>query len=295
MSSGNRRWAGDSARLLRRRVATPVFVALITLGGLGTAQAQESSPAASPAGSACVVAAEGTSASPAASPAAGALATPVSDEAVIGSATTALKTYYGCLSETSTRGNYEELTVGNVSALENGNLLVDHQVKLGKQVLASRATLVESNGEWAVASQTAISPKTDLDMVTLSIKVADGAVEASPPSAEAKSAVSFHGVNSEKSAQTFVLLSVPEKFDPKSMTAFDPAALPDGVTLVGELPVAAGAEGDALFVGLEPGTYAAYAAGADGTLATGAVFALTAPAKLDVPSIFATPVATPAT
>ena len=294
MSSGNRRWAGGSDRLLRRRVATPVFVALIALGGLGTVQAQESSPAASPAGSACVAAAEGTGASPAASPAADALATPVSDEAVIGAATTALDTYYGCLSETSTRGSYAELTVSTVSTLENGNLLVEHQVKLGKQILASRATLVESNGEWAVTSQTAISPKTDLDMVTLSIKVADGAVEASPPSAEAKDAVSFHGVNSEKSAQTFVLLSVPEKFDPTSMTAFDPSALPEGVTLVGELPIAAAAEADALFVGLAPGTYAVFAVGEDGKLATGTVIALTEPVKLDVPSIFASPEATPA-
>ncbi|MGI8484145.1 MAG: hypothetical protein ACR2OU_07770 [Thermomicrobiales bacterium] len=295
MSSGNRRWAGDSARLLRRRVATPVFVALITLGGLGTVQAQESSPAASPAGSACVVAAEGTSASPAASPAADAHATPVSDEAVIGSATTALQTYYGCLSGTSTRGSYESLTVSNVSTLENGNLLVEHQVKLGKQVLASRATLVERNGEWAVSAQTAIAPKTDLDMVTLSIKVADGAVEAGRPSAEAGAAVSFHGVNSEKSAQTFVFLSVPEKFDPKSMTTFDPKALPEGVTLVGELPLAADSEGDALFEGLEPGTYAVFAAGNGGKLATGAVITLTAPVKLDVPSIFGTPGATPTT
>lgn len=294
MSSGNRRWAGGSARLLCRRVATPVFVALIALGGLGTAQAQESSPAASPAGSACVVAAEGTGASPAASPAADALATPVSDEAVIGAATTTLDTYYSCLSETSTRGSYGELTVSAVSALEDGSLLVNHQVTLGKQVLASRATLVESNGEWAIAAQTAISPKTNLDMVTLAIKVADGAVSTSPPSAEAKDAVSFHGVNSEKSAQTFVLLGVPEKFDPTSMTAFDPAALPEGITLVGELPLAAAAEGDALFVGLEPGTYAVFAVGEDGTLATGTVITLTEPVTLDVPSIFDTPEATPA-
>ncbi|MGI8484333.1 MAG: hypothetical protein ACR2OU_08720 [Thermomicrobiales bacterium] len=294
MSAGNHRWASGSVRLLCRRAATPVFVALIALGGLGSAQAQDASPAASPAGSACVVAAEATGASPEATPAADAQATPVSDEAVIGAATTALDTYYSCLSETSTRGSYGELTVSDVSSLEDGSLLVDHQVTLGKQVLANRATLVETNGEWAVAGQTAISPRTTLDMVTLSIKVTDGAVEAGRPSAEAGPAVSFHGVNSEKSAQTFLFLSVPEKFDPTTMTAFDPTALPEGVTLVGELPLAAESEGDALFVGLEPGSYAVFAVGGDGTLATGTVITLTKPATLDVPSIFDTPEATPA-
>ncbi len=291
----NRRSADDSMRLLCRRVATPVLAALITIGGLGTAQAQDASPAASPAGSACVVAADTSGASPAASPATDALATPVADQAVIDTATAALTTYYDCLGQTSTRGSYEALTVNSVSSLADGSLQVDHQVNLGKQVLASRATLVESDGAWMVASQTAIAPKTDLDTVTLSIKVTGGAVEAGRPSAVAGPAVSVHMVNGEKTDQTFVVLSVPEKFDPASMKTYDPAALPADVAVVGELPLAAGTEGDALFVGLEPGNYAVFAVGSDGTLATGAVFALTAPAKLDVPSIFDTPVATPAT
>ncbi len=293
MSSGIRRSARGSMLLLGRRAATPVFVALLTLGGLGTVQAQDASPSASPAGAACVTAASATGASPEASPATDVLATPVSDQAVIDTATTTLETYYSCLSDTSTRGSYEALVVTMVSTLDDGSLLVDHQVQLGNQIWASRATLVDQDGTWMVVSQVAIAPTTDLDLVTLSAKVSGGLVEVGRPSADAGEAIMIHGVNGESTDQTFVLLAVPEAFDPATMTTYDPAALPEGVTIVGELPLAAGAEGDALFEGLKPGNFAMFAVGADGTLATGAVFALTEPVKLDVPSIFDTPEATP--
>jgi len=212
---------------------------------------------------------------------------------MIDTATATLETYYSCLSETSSRGSYEELVVMMVSTLDNGSLLVDHQVKLGSQIQANRATLIDQDGSWMVVSQTAIAPKTDLDLVTLSAKVSGGVVEVGRPAADAGEAILIHGVNGETTSQTFVLLGVPEAFDPATMTSYGPAALPEGVTIVGELPLAAAAEGDALFIGLKPGNYAVFAVGADGKLATGAVFALTEPVKLDVPNIFDTPEATP--
>jgi len=294
MASGNGRSVPGSFMLLRRRVVTPICVALIALGGIGGAQAQEATPGGAAGGSACVTAAGvGAASGAAATPADAAAATPVSDQSVIDTATTALQAFYTCQDENSVSGTYDHLVVSSVSSTADGSLLVEHQVQRGTQLLAGRATLVDNGGTWSVTAMTPTTPKTDVDMVTISAKVSDGAVELSPASAEAKPAVSLHGINAESTDQVIVVLKTPDGFDPASITSYNPRELPDGVTLMGELPLAAGAEGDAIFLGLEPGAYAIYGVGTDGTLSTGAALTLTEEVKLDVPSIFDTPEATP--
>lgn len=294
MASGNGWSVPGSFMLLRRRVVTPICVALIALGGIGGTQAQEATPGGAAGGTACVTAAgAGAVSGAAATPADAAAATPVTDQSVIGTATTALQAFYTCQDENSVSGSYEHLAVSSVSSTADGSLLVEHQVQRGAQLLAGRATLADSGGTWSVTAIAPMTPKTDVDMVTISAKAGDGAVELSPASAEAKPAVSIHGINAEPSDQVIVVLKTPDGFDPASLTSYDPRALPDGVTLVGELPLAAGAEGDAIFLGLGPGAYAIYGVGTDGTLSTGAALTLTEEVQLDVPSIFDTPEATP--
>ncbi len=290
MSSGNRRSETLRGASVRRRIVTPVVVALMTLGGLSSVHAQDATPAASPAAATCVTAAvSGAVASPVSSDE----ATPVTDQATSNSVYKAVSLYYGCLSGNLIVGAYSGLNITSISSLPDGSLLVDNQVSVLSQVYASELTLVQSGDSWDVTNAVAIAPQTDLDVAALSAEVAGKAFTATT-AADTSPAIMVHFANGEKTPQTFVILMTPDKFDLSTVTSFDLSKLPAGTTYIGETTLDPGAEADTLFLGLLPGNYAFIAVNADGSVDATSPLVLSEPADLDVPDIFASPEATPA-
>lgn len=129
------------------------------------------------------------------------------------------------------------------------------------------------------------------DSTTLAVAWDGEALEVLPAETEMRPTVILQTTNGGDTPLEFALMQTPEGFDPAtfSLADFD-GTLPDGVTAIGAYALDAGGVEGAVFEGLTAGSYLVAASNGQSF-----GFVLTEPSALDVPDIFASPAATPAT
>ena len=299
MSSGSRSPWRSGRSLLRLSFVVTLLISSLFATAMHTHVAAQD---ATPAGDACApIGGDEAAATPeAASPVVeeAPVGTPVEDQATIDAATAVVTEAWDCVNEFGLTSTFS--SVLTVFDYGDGTLGVDYQIATGtKQVERYLDVLVEDAGAWSISERTALAPETDLDKVSVGVKLvsADGtpAIEIAVASFEASPATLFQITNDNDVAQAFALLTVPEGFDPAAAGSFDVLAIPEGTTLEGVTILDAGASGVALFEGLTPGNYAAYslAVAEDGATLTdqglSTVLTVTEPVELDIPDVVGTP------
>ena len=257
----------------------------------------------------------------------------VEDQAVIDAATAAVSNVYACLTEGNILGalalttdNFRESVIGaanlyTAAALAepwfegfsetitvvngvydngDGSLSVDYQTIDGKQVYHYLDVLVEEDGVWKFDATFDLTPETDLDKLSIGVNFATAddelVIEIARPEFEATEATLFQVTNTGDWGHNFVLISVPDGFDPASLTHPEsPATLPEGTEFLGSIDLEPGQSGAALFEGLEPGSYViyCYVEAPDGeTHADKGMyvpFTVLPPIELDIPDVVGTP------
>jgi hypothetical protein len=262
--------------------------------------AQDATPDASPAGDACAPVGGEEEATPEASPVAeeAPVGTPVDDQAVIDAATAVVSEAWDCVNEFGLTSTFT--SVASVVSYDDGSLGVDYQVATGsKQVERFLDVLTDEAGTWTITDRSLLTPETDLDSTSIGVNFATAddelVIELARAELEASEATLFQITNTGDWDHNFVLVSVPEGFDPATAGHFDIAAPPEGTTVEGGISLASGEAGAALFEGLAPGSYVVYcvAEAPDGeTHADKGMFApltITEAVPLDIPDVVGTP------
>ncbi|MEJ7838796.1 MAG: hypothetical protein WKF81_08265 [Thermomicrobiales bacterium] len=219
---------------------------------------------ATPAGDACAaVGGDDAMTSPEASPVAeeAPVGTPVEDQAVIDTATAAISEAWGCVNEFGLMSTFTEVL--GVVDYGDGSLGVDYQVATGsKQIERFLDVIEDMDGTWKITDRSLLNPETDSDLSTIGIRFAtvddELVIESNLASFETNEAIEFQVTNTGDWAHNFVLVMVPEGFDPAAAGHFDVLAPAEGTTVEGGISLEAGEVGSAIFEGLEAGSYVIY-------------------------------------
>lgn len=253
----------------------------------------------------------------------------VEDQAVIDEATATVNNIWACVNEGNylgaaalTTANYRLTEFGtenlytvaalleqfelsgtvqevlNVYQYDDGSVGVDYQIISGIQVSRTLDIYVEEDGSWKLDADYDLAPETDLDSQTIGVKfgTADNefVFEVAPAEFAAEPATIFQATNVGALEHEFVLLQVPEGFDPATITN-PQGPPPEGVSFVGAFFLQPGQTGDLLLEGLQPGNYVAYCflpIGDGTTHADAGMFlpiTVTEPVDLGIPDVVGTP------
>jgi uncharacterized cupredoxin-like copper-binding protein len=269
-------------------------------------------------------------ATPAEAPPAPPTGTPVEDQAVIDQVTAAASNIAACLTEGNylgalslTTSNFRLSTFGtdniytvatflegyvpgsitevhDVVQLDGGAFGIDYASHEGKAVYHTFDVFVDVDGTLMLDSSYELEPETSLDSQTITVVLGTAedefAMTVEPASFAVEPATAFLTANNGTMGHEFVILQVPDGFDPASLTnPSGPDDLPDGVSYLGSTYLEPGQTGTLLFEGLEPGNYVGYCfiPLEDGmTHAQNgmyAAFTITAPVDLGIPDVVGTP------
>jgi hypothetical protein len=190
--------------------------------------------------------------------------------------------------------------VNGVFQYDDGSVGIDYNSAEGMQVLHALDVYVQQDGAWLLDASYELPAQSDLDTssITVTLGTADNefAMVVEPASFAASPATNFVIYNNGTIEHEFIVLQVPEGFDPATLTnPQSPADLPADVTFVGATFAAPGQVTAALFEGLQPGNYVGYCfiPAEDG--ATHAehgmymAFTITEPVVIDVPDVVGSP------
>jgi len=129
------------------------------------------------------------------------------------------------------------------------------------------------------------------DSTTLAVSWDGEALEVIPDETELRPTVILQTTNASEQPIEFAVLQTPEGFDPTTVSLADfDGTFPEGVTPIGAYSLEAAGVDGAVFEDLAAGSYLVITSNGQSF-----PFVLSEPAALDVPDIFATPGATPAT
>ena len=256
--------------------------------------------------------------------------TPVDDQATIDAVTAAATNIQSCLAEGNALGalslttsefrmsqfgtdniytiaamleGYTPAPIGTVNGVyqyEDGSLGIDYTSAEGKQLTHTLDVFIEQDGAWLLNAEYELPAQSKLDTTTITVVLGTPENEFSltvePASFSASPATNFTVYNNGTMEHEFIILQVPEGFDPASLTnPQGPEDLPADVTFVGATWVAPGEVGSALFEGLEPGNYVGYCfiPLEDGTTHAQngmyMAFTITEAVDLDVPDVVGSP------
>ncbi len=255
-------------RTLRPQLAATALALGISLGGTA-AVAQDASPDAAVN---CQVAAEevvvGT---PEASPVTEMEGTTVEDEATIADVTGAVE---GCNPDVA--GSIE---IDEVIEYEDGSFGVTYQYMENQQVLRVHEVYSAEGDAWTLVSREAEAPQTDLDVITLSVKVGDDSLEVTPGQSNLTDATRLRVESSASSDVTVGLYASSEDVDTESLAGTDISGL-EG--LAGEQVIPAGETQEVLFEGLEEGTYIVVVSDDSGSIVSATSTTIDPPMELPV-------------
>ena len=262
---------------LRSRLATAAVALSISLTGAGIVAAQDATPAGNVNCEAPQIATP--AASPAASPVAEAAAgTVVDDQAVIDELTQVVTT---CAPEGATN-----LEVHEVHAFADGRYAVDYQYLSGKQLVHLMDSWSNQTGTWALENRTPLSPESNEDTITASVKIGgEAGLELSPAQFPLQPAVNFHVNNQGDAPVTFGFYSGPADFDVASITGVTMDAVPDTLSPLGSSTVPGTTELDVVFEQLDPGSYVIVVFDGSGAATNAALVTIDEPVVIEVPDV----------
>jgi len=270
--------------VLRSRLATAALALSLSLTGAGIVAAQDATPAGSTEVDCAApepVLPEGTpGASPVASPVAENLtAGPVVDDQATIDELTQVVT--ACAPEGA--ANLEVMTVYGYA---DGRYGVDYQYRDGNQLMHWLDVYSNQTGTWTLEQKMPLSPRSDMDTITASVKVGgEAGIELSPAQFPVQPAVNFHVNNQGADAVTFSLYAGPADFDPASVEGVEADAVPDTLSPIGSIAVLGGTELDVIFEEIEPGSYAIVIFDTTGTATNAALVTLDEPIVIEVPDV----------
>jgi hypothetical protein len=244
---------------LRSRLATAAVALSISLTGAGIVAAQDATPAGDAA------------AEQAAAPV-------VEDQAVIDELTQVVTT---CAPEGATN-----LEVHEVHAFADGRYAVDYQFLSGKQLIHLMDSWSNQTGTWTLENRTQLSPESNEDTITASVKIGgEAGLELSPAQFPLQPAVNFHVNNQGDSPITFGLYSGPADFDVASISGVTMDAVPDTLSPIGTAAVPGTTELDVVFEQIEAGSYVIVVFDASGAATNAALVTIDEPVVIEVPDV----------
>lgn len=256
-------------RILRPRLAATALALTIGLGG-SAAVAQDATPADTAVN--CQIAAgEVVVGTPEASPVTDVQGTPVEDEAMIEDVTAAVQ---GCNPDVA-----DSIEIDEVVQYEDGSFGVTYQFTQNQQVLRVLETYAAEGDAWTLVGHESQAPETDLDVITLSVKVGDDTLEVTPGQSNLTDATRLRVESSASTDTTVGLYAASEDVDTESLAGTDVSEL-EGIA--GEQVIPAGETQEVLFEGLEEGTYLVVVSDDSGSIVSASSVTIDPPMELPV-------------
>ncbi|MBA2248370.1 MAG: hypothetical protein H0W23_09580 [Chloroflexia bacterium] len=278
------------------RLGVALLGATLLVSGGGSALAQDATPSASPEAGATadpVAACLAPGAGGGATPVVVVEGAPVEDQATIDEATVGATAFFDCLNSNvgpaDLGGPYALTSLIGVFDLGDGTYGVEHQFTHGSRLVQAVAVLSEGDGGLVVSGLSMIPVDIQGDSTTLAVTLGGEEAGVVPGETETRASVILQSTNDSEAPLSVAVLMVPEGFDPASFSLADyDGTLPTGATPVGTYDVEAGETVGAVFQNVTAGSYLI-------AVSDGGSFPLilTEPASTDVPSIFASPGASP--
>lgn len=249
----------------------------VAIGLSGTVAAQ---PDATPSPSTAVTCASAGAASPAATPEGSPASEEMTGEQVTDEATIAE------LTEVATTCNPDAgAGIDDVTVTRFGNDLygIEYQYMRGRQVLRVLEMYSVEHDTWTLRQHQTLSPQSDEDTITLSVKIGgDAGLEVTPGSFNVVPAMRLSIVNRDSADLGLAVFSAAGEVETGDLVGQDVATLPDSLELQGETVIPAGTTGDMLFEGLGEGNYVLVTLDTDDTVIGAAPLTIEPPLDLGI-------------